>query len=43
MPRTKKLYLYVALCLLAGFGLWLFSETQKIRWVVELVGGTEKT
>lgn len=45
MQRTKKLYLFMMLVLLAavlsGYGLWLFSESQKVRWVVELVGGAE--
>jgi len=43
--RTKKIYLLMTFCMLAvvlaGYGLWLFFESQKVRWVVELVGGAE--
>ena len=45
MPRAKTLYLLMAvgglMAVLAGYYIWLFSESQKVRWVVELVGGAE--
>lgn len=43
MPRTKKPYLFLMVGMLiaavAGYGIWLFSESQEVRWVVDLVGG----
>ncbi len=42
---TKKLHvgvlLGILLAILSGYFVWLFSESQKVRWVVELVGGEE--
>jgi hypothetical protein len=33
--------LILLVAVLLGYGIWLFSESQKVRWVVELVGGAE--
>lgn len=45
MGRTKKLHigvlLGILLATLSGYCVWLFSESQKVRWVVELVGGED--
>lgn len=43
MPRTKKPHLFLTVGMLiavvAGYGIWLYSESQNVRWVVDLVGG----
>ncbi|WP_447770063.1 hypothetical protein [Pseudomonas kilonensis] len=45
MYGTKKIYWLMALCtlgaVLMGCRLWLISESQKVHWIVELVGGAE--
>ena len=45
MHGTKKIYWLMAFCtlvaVLTGGRLWLISESQKVHWIVELVGGAE--
>ncbi|UVM46801.1 hypothetical protein J3P89_15095 [Pseudomonas sp. Z1-14] len=45
MHGTKKIYWLTAFCtlvaVLMGCRFWLISESQKVHWVVELVGGAE--
>lgn len=45
MLRKKTIYWLIAFCALAavlmGWRLWLISESQKVHWIVELVGGSD--